>query len=122
MGSRPAAVFKPEYCDMLIAHMREGYSHYSFGAIVGVGNSTIEKWVRKHKEFKKAKEIGHTLALKWWETLYRNASAGITTMIVNGKIQKIRPLAPLIIFAFKNRFGWSDRVLIESDEALYPEP
>lgn len=67
--------YKPEYCDMLIEHMSQGYSFDTFPAIVRVGRSTMYVWLKDIPEFKEAHEIGNALALKYFETAIKSASS-----------------------------------------------
>lgn len=50
--------YKPEYCEMLIDHMAEGFSFWTFGAKVRVCKKTLLNWMRDHPRFKQAREIG----------------------------------------------------------------
>jgi lambda repressor-like predicted transcriptional regulator len=45
--------YKPDlHPVMLDAHLKEGWSFYSFCGRAGVCNNTIQKWIHKHKEFR----------------------------------------------------------------------
>lgn len=56
--------YKPEYCDMLIEHMAEGFSFESFGGKVRCGRTTLYDWVANFPEFAEAKEIGQLAGLE----------------------------------------------------------
>lgn len=66
--------YKPEYCEMLIEHMSQGYSFASFGAIIRVGRNTLYMWSRDIEEFAEAKEIAEMMALKYFETALKSSS------------------------------------------------
>jgi hypothetical protein len=70
----PPTKYKPEYCEMLIEHMSEGYSFDSFSAIVRVGRMTMYNWCKDFPEWKEAKEIAEGMALKYFETAIKSAS------------------------------------------------
>jgi hypothetical protein len=59
--------YKPEFCDLLVEHLKKGYSFYSFGGDVGASKQTLFTWVEKHPEFSEAKKIGEQLALKYFD-------------------------------------------------------
>lgn len=64
--------YRPEYCAQLVAHMDEGYSFESFGALCDAGISTLYLWAETHAEFMEAKEKGNTKRLLTWEKTNRN--------------------------------------------------
>lgn len=92
--------YKPEFCDMLIEHMKEGLSFDSFAGLIGVNSDTLHEWKRVHPEFSVAKTNGHAAAMLWWEKLGRAAAAG--------KVPNFN--AAVFIFSMKNKFGWRDRI------------
>lgn len=109
---RPSS-YKPEYCDMLINHMKEGLSFESFAADVNSCKDTIYKWTKKYPEFAYAKKKGHSLCLKFWEKLGRAGTAG--------KIPNFN--ATSWIFNMKNRFFWRNEPDTSGidEEIEYPE-
>lgn len=50
--------YKPEYCEMVIEHMRNGMPFESFASVVDVARATLYKWQDAHPEFKEAHSIG----------------------------------------------------------------
>lgn len=68
--------YKPEYCQMLIDHMAEGYSFRSFGAVVECGRQTLYEWVNRVPEFKAAKRIGEEKGLMYYENLLKQKHEG----------------------------------------------
>lgn len=68
MLGRPP-LYKPEYCNALVDHMRSGMSFKSFGAIVGTGERVLLNWVHDYPEFKAAKELGDSCCAQWWENM-----------------------------------------------------
>lgn len=63
------SLYKPEYCEMLIDHMTEGFSYKSFAGKLGITKQALYKWEKDHPEFAEAKEIGLSRSLYWWEAL-----------------------------------------------------
>jgi hypothetical protein len=59
--------YKPEYCEQLIEHMKDGFSFESFGGIIGVSKKTLYNWADNFPEFLHAKERGTSFSLFWWE-------------------------------------------------------
>lgn len=101
-GGRPSK-FKPEYCQMLIEHMSQGYSYESFAAKVDDCRATLYNWEEKHPEFLDAKKRAVDKCLEKWETLCLDSIHDPGTLSV-----------PLWIFNMKNRFKWQDKVDIET--------
>lgn len=109
VGGRPTK-YKKEYCEMLIEHMKQGYSFDSFGALLpdgGASKETLYAWTRAHRRFLDAKKQGEMQARLWWEKI---ATAGMA-----GKIKGFN--ATVWVFSMKNRFGWKDRLqTVDEDE------
>lgn len=109
---RPS-LYKVEYCEMLVAHMKKGKSFDTFGIEIGVHPDTVDDWAGlevveingtkverpRHPEFLRAKKEGFKASLKYWESLGVDLITG-----------KIKGKAAVWIFTMKNRFKWTDRV------------
>jgi len=91
--------YKPEYCQMLMAHMKQGLSYQSFGGVDGVGVSieTLYTWEEKFPEFLDAKKTGQASCLLWWERVGNSMAIG-----------KLKGCLGTYVFNMKNRFGWKD--------------
>lgn len=91
--------YRPEFCEMLIEHMRKGYSFDTFGAEVFCGTSTLYRWVEQYQDFRDAKEIGTRLSHEWWE---RQGQKGLNIgpKSFHGQVWSI---------TMKNRFGYRDK-------------
>jgi transposase len=68
--------YKPEYCQMLINHMSEGYSFESFGAIISVDRTTLYHWETLFKEFSHCKGIARNKQLLHDEILLKELTKG----------------------------------------------
>lgn len=100
--------FKPEYCQMLVNHMAEGYSFESFAALIDVSRETLYEWGRVHPEFSDSKKTAFDKNLLFWER------AGITGMRSPKEF-----CATTWIFNMKNRHKWRDKQEVEvSGESL----
>ena len=84
--------YSPEYDQMLVQHMKQGNSFWSFAAKVNVCFETLLNWTKAHPSFMEARKIGEAYLLlfdelsgkagmlgklrgfnaKVWETIVRN--------------------------------------------------
>lgn len=99
--------YRPEYCQLLLAHLSEGLSFESFAAVVDVCKQTIYSWLEKFPEFADAKARGFEKNRLFWERLGRDN-------IINESWHQAgsRSLnATVWIFNMKNRFPdeWRDK-------------
>ena len=72
---RPTA-YKPEYCEMLVKHMSEGYSFESFAANVDCTRSTLYEWRDKNPAFSDAFYTGNQKRLKFDEEMLMKTISG----------------------------------------------
>lgn len=70
-GGRPTD-YKPEYCEAVIEHMKEGASLTSFAASLNVARSTINVWMDANPEFSEAVKAGKAHCAAWWEKVSRS--------------------------------------------------
>lgn len=96
-GGRPTK-YRPEYCDMIVAHMEDGASVLSFAASIDVSRSVINLWASEHPEFMQALARAKAKSAAWWEAVGRNIA-------VTGEGN-----ASMAIFGLKNMAGdeWAD--------------
>ena len=59
--------YRPEYCQKIIEHCREGFSFESFAGLIGVHVDTLYEWEKVHKEFSESKKIAAAVSLYKWE-------------------------------------------------------
>lgn len=76
VGAPITKPYKPEYCEMLVEHMRGGNTYTSFGAVIDCGKDQLYKWEHNHVEFAEAKARGFVLAQYFWENLAKSQAAG----------------------------------------------
>lgn len=93
-------LYKPEYCEMVVSHLSQGYSIESFAGLIDVHRDSIYEWKSKHPIFSDSIKRGIDKSLLYWEKL---GMAGTL-----GKIKGFNPAT--YIFTMKNRFGWTDRL------------
>lgn len=97
-------LYKPEYCDVAVGLLEQGYSMEAVAAEIGVTRVTLYNWIKEWPDFAGAVEIGKPKAAKWWEDRAREAATGAA----DGN-------PTLIIFGLKNRarHEWRDAAQIE---------
>lgn len=61
--------YKPEYCRMLVEHMKGGGAFETFGAEIEVCAQTLYGWAERHEEFLEAKRTGELLAYRWYQAI-----------------------------------------------------
>lgn len=100
--------YKPEYCEMLLAHMDQGYSIESFAGVVDVCKDTVFEWINVHPDFSDAVKKGKAKSQLRWEEVGRE--------MMMGRVQNCN--SAIYIFNMKNRFGWRDQPKedVESDK------
>lgn len=101
-GGRPTK-YKPEYCERVIDHMKDGASLTSFAAEIEVARSTINEWMGNYPEFSEAVKKGKAKCASWWERLGREGAQG----------GDVNPT--LVIFGLKNMAAddWRDKQEID---------
>ena len=67
MTGRPSK-YKPEYCQMLIDHMGNGYSFESFAGIINVCTDSLYNWQKMFPDFLEAHKVGHSNNRVFWES------------------------------------------------------
>jgi len=96
--------FKPEYCEMLIEHMKKTQTYESFSTELGVCRKTLYNWERDNPSFLHAKRIG--------KEFFERSMFNIGMSIATGKI-KGNPAC--FIFLAKNTTSFRDDVPPETD-------
>lgn len=96
--------YKPEYCELLLKHGKEGYSFESFPAAIYefdgslVSPDTCYEWSIVHEDFSLIKKVFYSLSRLFWERLSISGASG--------DIENYS--ASTVIFLFKSRFGLKD--------------
>lgn len=93
--------YKPEYCQLLIEHMGNGYSFEAFAAVVNCNRDTLYEWVKVNEDFSDAKKIAMERSRLFWEDIGIKLCKGV---LMGGS-------ATAYIFNMKNRFKneWRDK-------------
>ena len=105
--------YKPEYCEMLIEHMSEGYSFESFGGVIEVSERVLYDWEKAHKEFLHSKEIGVQKSMVWWEKVGRRGMMNDIPFF-NDRIWRLN-----MINRFRSK--WSDGTKNENNDKVKTE-
>lgn len=112
-AGRPT-LYRPEYCDELVAFCRQGFSITGFAGEIGVCRETISEWASVHPEFSVAVKRAKAAATRSYEgdaLRVRSKGGGPGT-------------ATLIIFGLKNMApdDYSDRPQERGEEAQDASP
>ena len=99
--------YKPEYCEMLIEHMKQLHSFETFAVDIGVNRDTLYEWCKNHPEFSDAKKLGRLTLQKGME----NIGKGLMTGKIKGNVAAW-------IYYSKNTTTWRDDPNIDEDDAL----
>lgn len=92
--------YDPKYCDEIVEFMKDGSSIVAFAAHIGVVDSTIYEWAKKHPEFSRAKKVALQKSQAWWESQARDG-------LFMGERQSFSQ--SVWIFNMKARFGYRDK-------------
>lgn len=104
-------LYKPEYCQLLIDHMTQGFSYETFPAVIGVAKQTIYNWEAAHPEFLDAKNTAMVQCRLFWE--------GLGIKLATGAIQGN---AAIWIFNMINRFKWAQKAEIDVNHSHIQRP
>lgn len=95
--------YKPEYCQMVIDHMKTGRSLASFAASIGTYRQILYHWQEKNPEFLDACKTAQELSLQWFEEFSMQAATGrIFDKEHKGKYDKYNP--NMLQFLMSRRF------------------
>ncbi len=106
LPKKPAAIigrptiYKPEFCEKLIEHMKSGLSFESFGATIGVSRDRVYKWAQEHEAFAEAKARALDESLLFWE---KQGNLGLWGDKEGPQFNNV-----VWVFSMKNRHGWRD--------------
>jgi transposase len=89
---RPS-LYRPEYCDDLVAFCSKGYSIGAWAGRRGIARSTVQVWAAHHEEFSVAVEMAKGAKQADWEDKLLAARDDRKTT---------GPQATLIVFGLKN--------------------
>lgn len=97
------SLYKPEYCQMLIEHMKQGYSYETFAVDIGVHRDTLYEWEKVHPEYSDTKKRAVLASQKQWEEW---GIKGLWNTSGQGTHENLN--TTLWIFNMKSRFKWRD--------------
>ncbi len=98
--------YKPEYCQLIIEHLKGGKSIETFPATIDVSRDSIYEWEKKHPDFSYSIKKARMLSQDHYENL---GYMGMTGLIEGFN-------ATVWIFIMKNRFGWRDKTEITAPQ------
>lgn len=92
--------YLPEYCQMLLEHMSEGFSYETFAAKIDTCRQTLYNWEKEYPEFLDTKRIAIEKCQLWWE----KRGMDLYSSKEGPNLQ-----ASLWMFQMKARFRWKDQ-------------
>jgi transposase-like protein len=101
-GGRPT-LYHPDMCDQVVESLREGASIEEIGLDLGVGYTTVYRWMDEHEEFRQAVSRGRELSKGWW---FKKGRTHIENREFNSTLWYMN---------MKNRHGWSDKQEISAN-------
>jgi len=93
LGNDNRSKWDPAFCKQLIEHMAAGCSFATFGAVIGVRYSTLQRWKKMFPEWLEASELGELFLMYTWEKIIIGQANG-----------SVKGLPATTIFALKNYF------------------
>jgi hypothetical protein len=96
-AGRPSK-YKPEFCDLVVQQMSQGYSAEACAGDMDISKETLYRWIREIPEFCDAVGRGMSLGRKFWEKI------GIAGTL--GQIQRFN--SSTYMFLMRNRFGYNE--------------
>lgn len=92
--------YKDSLCEKLIVTLAAGDSRACFCADHNIPDGTFSLWLKKHKEFQLAYDIGRAKCQKWWERLAKDHAT------YNKETDKLDHI--VWSMNMRNRFGWTE--------------
>lgn len=71
--------YRPEYCELVIEKMGEGFSLTAFAGYIRVARETIYEWIKVHREFSDAVSRGKPARVYWLEGKLLRSRKGAET-------------------------------------------
>jgi len=96
--------YRPEYCELLVEHMKQLHSFESFSATVNTTRATLYNWCKEHPAFLDARKRGRERLQHGME----NIGKGLFTGKIKGNVSAW-------IFYMKNTTSWRDDSPLEDD-------
>ncbi len=137
-GLGAPSTYDPEYCKLLLEHMKHGNSFESFGSVIRKSLQTLYTWQDAHPDFLEARKLGMVYLRKFYEDLGRTIATGNLRRLVKeeplldadgmpqydktGQVLMKReyaaalPNAAVFIFMTKNMLGWRNEMNITFQE------
>ena len=102
--------YQPEFCDEVVAFLKEGHSLQAFAGKIGASHPSLYDWIAKHPDFAEAVKRAQAKSALWWEKrILEFAQTG-------------QGNAAAIIFGLKNRAAqdWRDNIHTEASGKMAP--
>src|SRR6266850_1123420 len=69
-------LYRPEYCQMVIDKMAQGFSLTAFAGTIGVSKNAVYEWIRAHADFGDAVSRARPARTLWLETKLMRSREG----------------------------------------------
>ena len=101
--------YDPAFCEIVVECMSKGFSKEAVAGHLHIHKDTLYEWIKKYPNFSDAINIGVELSRLHWE------GTAIDYKTFTQKSGK-RIEATTWIFNMKNRFGWTDKKEVLTEE------
>jgi regulator of sigma D len=95
--------YNPKYCQGIIDYMKDGKFKIQYAVEIGVCESTIYEWAKKHDEFSKSIRIAEECCKAWW------INHGVDMLDEESSKHDSR----IYSMFMNNMHGWGDKQKIE---------
>ena len=102
-GGRPTE-YRSDHCERALEYLSQGKSITQLARHFSVNRSTIYQWAKDNEEFSDALETAIEYSQAHWEDELEN-------MMYSKEVN-----APLVKLYFANRFRWTDKGEVETEE------
>lgn len=125
MAGRPTS-YEPQFADLLIEHMEQGYGVNSFVAFLRTkghqrARSTIFAWKQEdhesyQPEFAEAYEVGQSCLSYFWEKQGIDGLYSTTEKLPDGGSITKSLNTGVYAINVRNKIGWHDKLLLQGDK------
>ena len=71
--------YRPEYCDLVIKVMSEGYSLTGFAGSICMSRDAVYDWIGVYPDFSNAVARARAARVRWWENKLKTSRKGAET-------------------------------------------
>lgn len=90
----PDKQYRAQYAEDIIEHLKSGDPFEAFGAYLGdkygktfaVGRTRLYEWLKDHQDFKDAREIGESYAMRFWYGAGKQGTLGMLRRVAEERV------------------------------------